>query len=302
MSAYTNILNNERPNPMPLSNEWKIKKEKLMEAARNDPRIAGVVDYGSTSDGRGDEWSDLDVALFIHDADFQEFELNWKQWAEQFGELLLAYIGGVGHPWAVYAAYPIPLRVDFVFYPVSAINEIIKWPKAPKSVESMVWYDATDGAISKAVSEIIGKSLAPANLQLTFEQVCGDLWYYFLRTYIRLLRGDHWAARHDFNFIIVGNLIALMRMETGAVERWLGSGASQGIEKILSPERLTQLESCIPGTGVSNFLQTMVSAAMITAEVSESVANKNNWDWPKTLAIWTINLLKSGQGIPTPLS
>ena len=80
----------------------------LVAAAEGDPQIVGLVDYGSSSQGRADAWSDVDVALFVRDPDLEPFEASWKQWASQFGTLLLAYIGGVGHPWAVYDAVPIP--------------------------------------------------------------------------------------------------------------------------------------------------------------------------------------------------
>lgn len=91
-------------------------KHCLIAAAERDQRIVGIVDYGSSSEGRADEWSDIDVALFIRDADFDEFERAWKDWAAQFGALLLAYVGGVGHPWAVYDTQPLPLRIDFAFH------------------------------------------------------------------------------------------------------------------------------------------------------------------------------------------
>ena len=71
----------------------------------------GVIDYGATSHGRGDAFSDLDVALFVRDDDLEALEADWKAWAAQFGPLLLAYVGGVGHPWVVYDAQPMPLRL-----------------------------------------------------------------------------------------------------------------------------------------------------------------------------------------------
>ena len=38
-------------------------KSSILDYARKDPRIVAVLDYGSTSEGRGDEWSDLDLAV-----------------------------------------------------------------------------------------------------------------------------------------------------------------------------------------------------------------------------------------------
>jgi hypothetical protein len=115
-----------------------IVAERVLESARRDPRIVGLVDYGSSSEGRGDEWSDLDLALFIRDRDLKVFEANWKEWASQFGPLLLAYIGGVGHPGVVYDALPMPLRVDLAFRRESDGEQILTWPTAPTSVEAMV--------------------------------------------------------------------------------------------------------------------------------------------------------------------
>jgi hypothetical protein len=164
-------------------------KRQIVQAAQEDPRIVGVIDYGSTGHGGGDVWSDLDVMLFIREAELEAFEAGWRAWAAHFGPLLLAYVGGVGHPWAVYDAQPLPLRVDFDVRPASGVDELVALPLAPVSVEAMVWYDATPGVLSARVAEIVGRSLAPADLRATFTRVCGDFWTYQLRTAVRLAVG-----------------------------------------------------------------------------------------------------------------
>lgn len=267
-----------------MSGKWHEVKQGIVEAARRDPRIVGVVDYGATSEGRGDEWSDLDVALFLRDDDLDAFEADWVEWASQFGTLLLAYIGGVGHPWAVYDAEPVPLRVDFAFRRESAVEDILTWPTAPTSIEAMVWYDATGGKLTACVGQIVGQSLAPPDLHKTFDQVCGDFWYYLLRTSARLWRGELWAARYDFNFVIVGNLLALLRLEAGATERWRASSASAEIERILTPARLSVLERCIPGSGQAGLRLAMIDAAALGFEVCEAIARQRGWAWPRILA------------------
>jgi len=116
---------------------------RLIAAAERDSRIVGLVDYGSSSEGRADEWSDIDLAVFLRDGDFEAFECDWKAWAGRFGPLLLAFISRVGHPWTVYDAASVPLRVDFDLYRESAAEEMLTWPNAPVSAAAMVWYDAT---------------------------------------------------------------------------------------------------------------------------------------------------------------
>ncbi len=110
--------------------------QRLIAAAKDDSRIVGLADYGSSAEGRADEWSDVDVAVFVRDADFDEFERDWISWASQFGQLLLAYVSGVGHPWTVYEAMPIPLRVDFAFHRESNLDIVLTFPNAPTSAQS----------------------------------------------------------------------------------------------------------------------------------------------------------------------
>jgi hypothetical protein len=251
----------------------------------------GVIDYGATSHGRGDAFSDLDVALFVRDDDLEAFEADWKAWAAQFGPLLLAYVGGVGHPWVVYDAQPMPLRVDFAFRPASGVDDLSALPLAPTSVEAMVWYDATGGSLCFRVEGMVGQSLAPADLQAAFDQVCGDFWTYQLRTLVRLLRGEEWAARHDFSFVIVGNLLALLRLEAGATDRWRGSNPSAGIEAVLSPERWVQLEGCIPGPSAGEIRRAMHHAAGVGFAVCQVLAEQHGWGWPRPLAKRVLALL-----------
>lgn len=266
-------------------------KRRLVEAARRDPRIVGVVDYGSGSEGRADEWSDVDVALFIRDADFDDFELGWKDWAAQFGPLLLAYVGGVGHPWAAYDARPLPLRVDFAFHRESRMDVMLTWPNAPTSAASMVLHDATGGRLTGYAQRLVGQPLGPPDPGQAFESVCGDFWDYTLRTFGRLKRGHLWAARHDYECILLGNLHALLRLEAGQVARWRASSAAVGIEQVVSPERLERLNSCIPGAGVDELRQAMLNAARLAYDVCAATARANGWAWPQRLAERTLAVL-----------
>lgn len=258
---------------------------RILAAVTADDRVVGCLDYGSTSEGRGDQWSDLDLALFVRDEDLAEFEAEWKAWAAQFGELLLAYVGGIGHPWVTYAAEPLPIRVDFSFHAASSMETVMhSLPNAPISAEMMVLYDATSGQLTALAGELVGQSQAPADLRVAFEQIGGDLWTYFQRTHVRLLREEIWCARHEFNFIIMGNLFALLRIESGKVERMRAASAAARIEQEIAPARLAQLDGCIPGPTAADLLAALHAAALLTQEVSAAIAARHDWPWPSQLA------------------
>lgn len=266
-------------------------RDSLLAAARTDERIAGVIDYGSASEGRGDAWSDLDLALFIRDADLDAFEREWKGWAARFGPLLLAYVGGIGHPWAVYDTRPLPLRVDFAFHPASTVDRMLDWPNSPISAEAMVLHDASGGAITRRAAQLVGRSLGPLDPARSFEQVGGDLWYYMLRTWARLARGQEWAAYFDFNHILLGNLMALLRLESGATERWRSSSAAAQIEQAIAPERLDALNGCRIERHGGNVAPAILAAARLTREASAAIAARHGWPWPQELAERVIELI-----------
>ena len=265
----------------------------LLAAARTDERIAGVIDYGSSSEGRGDAWSDLDLALFIRDADLSAFGREWKHWAAQFGPLLLAYVGGIGHPWTVYDTRPLPLRVDFTFHPASAVDIMLGWPNSPVSVASMVLYDGTGGAITSRAVQLVGRSLAPADPRQSFEQVGGDIWYFLLRTWSKLQRGQEWAAYYDFNHILLGNLMALLRLESGATERWLSSSSALQIEQAIAPERLDALNGCRIERHGGSVAPAMLAAARLAYQASAALADRQGWPWPQPLADRVLALLEA---------
>lgn len=256
----------------------------IVSAAERDPRVLGVLDYGSASENRADEWSDVDLAIFLRDADAAAFAAEWRGWAGQFGRLLLAYTSGLGKPWAVYDAAPLPLRADFNFWPISTAAQIGEWPNAPASVEHMLLYDASGGLLRGHVARIVGQPLAPASPALAFEQAGGDFWYYALRTWGRLLRGHLWAARHEYDFIMLGNLIALLRIEAGATARWRGSSAAVGIEQAISAKRLAQLDQCVAGPGEPELRRAFASAAGLAREACQSIGRRHGWPWPSELA------------------
>ncbi|HEX3724311.1 MAG TPA: hypothetical protein VHV31_16100, partial [Nitrolancea sp.] len=188
---------------MPTSQTQTSMRQRLIDTARRDRRIVGLVCDGSHSSGRGDQWSDLDVSVFIRDADFDEFAASWKLWAESLGDLLLGYISWVGHPWAVYTSEPIPLRVDFDLHRESTIDAVRGWPASITSLDAALWYDATDGQLADAVAPLVGKSLAPASVEAAFEQQCGDFWYEVLYVFSRFKRGEQWIARQAFHYRVM---------------------------------------------------------------------------------------------------
>lgn len=271
---------------------WTEMVRRLSEAAERDPRIVGLVDYGSSSEGRLDEWSDVDVAVFVRDEDFDDFSANWKAWAAQFGDLLLAYVGQIGHPWTVFAAEPVPLRVDFDLFRESEVDRFPLWPNSPLSLDAFVWYDATGGRLSEHAGRLVGKSLRPRDQHASFERHCGDFWYYLLFVLAKLDRGQSWVARQAFHTLVMENLFRLLRLQAGALERWRGSPAALDAEQALQPAVLRRLQGCIPGRADADLRAAMQAAASVGGDACADMAARNGWSWPAELGERVVRLLQ----------
>lgn len=265
-------------------------RERLIEAARRDARVIGIRDYGSGGQGRLDEWSDLDVEVFIREADFDIFLAAWRQWIGGLGDLLYGFVGRHGHPWAIYDAEPRPLRVDFDFHPESHIERIVDWPGTPATVDAMVLYDA-GGGLRSAVEATLGKRDLPADEQAEFGKRLGDFWYFLLFCHDKLQRGEAWSARLIYHSEALKALILLLRLETGAVDRWEGSHDADGLEASLPADRLSYLNSCIPGPSVNGLRLALSSAAAIGRDVTRALGNGRGWPWPDRLAERMVELL-----------
>lgn len=264
----------------------------ILSAIEADPRVVGCLDYGSTGHGKGDQWSDLDLALIIQDDALTSFEANWQDWAAQFGDLLLAYISFAGHPWAVYETGTIPLRVDFSFRAASTIADLNELPLSPADSRQMILYNDTGEALTSMVEQLVGKSLAPTDEQATFTQASGDFWYMLLRCHSRLQRGRFWSARNDFHALVLNNLMALLRIEAGTTGHWQASNPADGIEEEIGEERLARLKECIPDRDERDLQRAIHLTAEFGAEVCTQICLSNGWKWPKTLAEQTRELLR----------
>ena len=272
-------------------------RQYLIEAVQSDERIVGLLQGGSGSEGRADQWSDLDVFLYVRDADLEDFLREWKQWIEPYGHLILAYHpeGQAGIAWTIFHADPVPLRADFRFIPASQIESIRAWPTSPRSLQDIILVDKTNGELSEAAQSLLGSSLQLPNMQeeSTFEEYCNRMWYFLHSAFCKLERGDQWYARISFHMAVLDSLIALLKLESGAVERWLASFPSWKLERALSPTRLNQLDTCIPPPGAEAFKQAMLNTAYLGRDVCEMLATRHNWTWSRAAAEEVIQMIKN---------
>lgn len=256
-------------------------RQALLEAVQADERIVGLLEGGSGAEGRVDQWSDLDVFLFLRDADIEAFLQGWEKWVDRCGHLLLAYQPEGHIAWTIFQAQPVPLRVDFRFLPASQIESVRTWPTSPRTVAEIVLDDKTHGELREAAQSLVRQSqrLSKDQELATFEQHYGSMWYFLHSAFCKLKRGDQWYARISFHMAVLDNLIALLKLESGAVERWQASFPTWKLERSLSTTRLSQLDACIPLAGAEALQQAMINTAYLGLDVCDMLARKYGGNW-----------------------
>ena len=270
---------------------------RILDRARADARVLAVLDYGSTSEGRGDAWSDIDLALSIRPDAWEGFNTGWREWLAACGPLLLGFISFVEHPWAVIGTEAAPVRVDLHLYGGPPDGDLAaalpSWPNAPISMEAMLLFDR-EGSLAEPVGAMVGRSLAPEDEAATFASVGAHFWYYVHRTWSKLHRDSGWDVRWNITFVLTGNLCALLRLESGATGRWVASDAAAGIEDAISPERLASLNRCVPGPDPSTLLPALREIVDLGGDTCATVAARLGVAWPEALAAQMRDLLEPG--------
>jgi hypothetical protein len=271
-------------------------RQSLLAAVRRDERVVGLVEGGSGAEDRVDQWSDLDVFLFIRDADVDTFRQEWRQWTQQFGHLLLAYDPDEDNTvaWTIFEAAPVPLRVDFRFLPASDIDNVRSWPTSPSSLAAFVLCDKTGSHLSEIARSLVGQSqqLPSSQEHITFTSYCNRMWYFLHSAYCKLERGNEWYARISLHIAVLDSLTALLKLEAGATEHWLASFPERNLERVISPTRLNQLNECIPLVGPDALKQAMLNIAYLGRDVCDQIATQHSWDWPREAAEAVIAMLR----------
>lgn len=209
-----------------------------------------------------------------------------KTWLAECGRVLLGFLSFTGHPWAVLATDAAPIRVDLHLYggppDTDLRSALATWPNAPSSVEDMLLLDR-EGVLSADVEHMVGRSLAPDDVASTFSSVSANFWYYVHRTWCKLQRGAGWDVRWNITTALTGNLCALLRLESGATDRWLATDAASDIEYVIDENRHRQLNRCIPGRDATSLIMAFREIVELGVDVCASLAARHGVSWPEEL-------------------
>ncbi|MFJ6611159.1 nucleotidyltransferase domain-containing protein [Streptomyces sp. NPDC091289] len=235
--------------------------ELLRTTAEADPRIDGVLLYGSWTLGEADAHSDLDACLYVREEDVDAFD--GREFVERLAPLKLAHTNMYGILAVVFEDL---MRGEFHVEPTGpGIAEIATWRGQvhfPRP-EAAVLLDRT-GRLTAAARELA--AFNPPEPVATAQQLTDELANWTLMLAHVQTRGESARAHHLLHTVLAPLQLKLCRLLRDSTAHWL------------TPSRA--LEADLPAGDVERYATT---TAPLTPEAVRTAA-ANSWRWSRELA------------------
>ncbi|SCG06154.1 lincosamide nucleotidyltransferase [Streptomyces sp. Ncost-T6T-2b] len=233
----------------------------LRATAEADPRVEGVLLYGSWTLGEADAHSDLDACLYVREEDVDAFD--GREFVERLAPLKLAYTNMYG---ILAVVFDDLMRGEFHVEPAGpGIAEIAAWRGQvhfPRP-EAAVLLDRT-GRLTAAARELA--AFDPPEPVATAQQLTDELANWTLMLAHVQARGEHARAHNLLHAVVAPLQLKLCRLLRGSTAHWL------------TPSRA--LEADLPVTDVERYA---TATGPLTPEAVRT-ASANSWEWSRELA------------------
>ncbi|MFI0980642.1 nucleotidyltransferase domain-containing protein [Streptomyces sp. NPDC021093] len=235
--------------------------ERLREAAGAEPRLEGVLLYGSWTLGEADAYSDIEAYLYVDDAHAEAFD--GREFVERIAPLKLAYTNMYG---ILAVVFDDLMRGEFHVTPASSgIAEVPSWTgmvHLPKPEEAVL-LDRT-GRLTEAAGRLA--AFVPPQSTDTARQLSSELTNWTLMLAHVLARGETGRAHALLHSVVAPQQLQLCRLLRGSTTHWL------------TPSRA--MEQDLPEADVVRYATT--TAPLDGAAVRE--AARRSWEWSRELA------------------
>ncbi|HAA0945221.1 TPA_asm: lincosamide nucleotidyltransferase Lnu(F), partial [Salmonella enterica] len=210
--------------------------ELFKEGCHEDARIIAALMFGSFAIGEGDEFSDIEFAVFIQDDHFENFDQ--RSWLNAVSPVAAYFPDDFGHHTALFEN---GIRGEFHFMRKSDIPVISTWQGYGwfPSLEAAVLLDRS-GELSRYASALVGGPPIREGAPLV-EGLVLNLISLMLFGANLLNRGEYaraWALLSKAH----ENLLKLVRLHEGATDHW--PTPSRALEKDISEDSYNRYLAC----------------------------------------------------------
>lgn len=210
--------------------------ERVRHLCQQDERLVAALMYGSFTRGEGDQFSDIEFALFF--ADEQLPKLDQQAWVAQIAPLALYFADDVGHQTAIFTNL---IRGEFHFKPASELPVVETWRGNAwfPSLAATVLVDRT-GELAKYLQPLLGAS-PERDTAATVLALTNNFINWMLFGSNVLARGER-ARALEILGIIHRYLLWMVRVLEGATAHW--PTPSKNVEQDISAAAYARYQQC----------------------------------------------------------
>lgn len=249
--------------------------ENFRENCHQDIRVVSALMFGSFATGEGDQYSDIEFAVFIRDDSFDGFDQ--RSWLDAFSPVAAYFLDDFGHHTALFEN---GVRGEFHFMRASEQSIVADWQGYGwfPSLEAGVVLDRT-GELSKYARVLVGGPPRREGAELV-EGLALNLINLMLFGANLLNRGEYaraWALlgkAHE-------SLLKLARLYEGATDHW--PTPSRGLETDLSGNAYRRYLTCTAGAERVPLCRAYCESWRWSRELIEAVVKPHNVELPQSV-------------------
>jgi aminoglycoside 6-adenylyltransferase len=234
--------------------------------ARPDVHAVLLVGSQARVDMPADEFSDIDLALFVDDP---ERYLRDVAWVRSFGEPLLMFL----EPTAVAGfeerrvLFHDGLEVDFSILPTVAAKAAPVEAQAVLGRGFSVVYDD----LGLTVPEPAAAAPAPPPTQPQLDQLSNDFWHHVLWGAKKLRRGELLVAKQVCDCYLTGRIVELVRWRAKDQDTWHGY---RFFERWAGEATLEALQPTFARYDAADLARALRAKALLFGELEQDVAER----------------------------
>lgn len=255
---------------------------------RSDVRAALLIGSRARTDHPADEWSDLDILLFVREP--QVF-VNSAAWVSHFGTVLLTFVERTpdGASWERRVLYDNGLDVDFALNPAHWLQDIAARGMSPDVADllrrGVRVLEDKDGFVAK-IQQLPLTTAAPfcQPAESEFLNVVSDFWYHSVWSIKHLRRGELWWAKSGCDGRLKTLLQQMLEWHAHATkgagyDTWL---RGRFLEEWADPRAVRQLPATFAHYDADDIARALVETMNLFRRLAVETAEHWHYTYPST--------------------
>ncbi len=249
--------------------------ERVRMLCQQDERLVAALMYGSFTRGEGDQFSDIEFALFF--ADEQLPLIDQQAWVAQIAPLALYFSDDVGHQTAIFSNL---VRSEFHFEAASAMAIVETWRGNAwfPDLESAVLVDRT-GALAQHLQPLIGP--APVRDTAEVAQFLTNNFINWILFGTNVLARGELARTLEILGIIQRYLLWMVRLVEGTTAQW--PTPSKNVEQAISTQSYARYQQCTANLERATLMRAYAATWAWGQEMIETLTQRHQTARPAAL-------------------